>query len=145
MRLSQTGRAFGTFAGRYNSKVFSTNFSTGTGGELSKFVWVGGVLLAAFAGAAFAQAGDAAKAHEKTAMCLGCHAIPGWRTAYPEVYSVPMIAGQHPQYIVRALQAYKSGERSHPSMRAIAASLSDEDMANLAAYYGSAPPAVAKK
>ncbi|MEP6702552.1 MAG: cytochrome c4, partial [Betaproteobacteria bacterium] len=60
-------------------------------------------------------------------------------------YSVPMIAGQHPQYIVKALQEYRSGERSHPSMRAIAASLSDTDMANLAAYYGGAPTTVAAK
>jgi cytochrome c553 len=48
---------------------------------------------------------------------------------------VPKIAGQHPAYVVKALQAYKSGERSHPSMRAIAASLTDKDMADLAAYY----------
>ena len=69
-------------------------------------------------------------------MCKGCHGIPGWRTVYPEVYSVPLIAGQHQAYIVKALQAYRSGERSHPSMRAIASSLSDQDMMNLAAYYG---------
>ena len=67
--------------------------------------------------------------------CAGCHGIDGWRTAYPEVYSVPRIGGQHEAYLVRALQEYKSGERSHPSMRAIAASLSDQDMADLAAYY----------
>ena len=104
------------------------------------------LLLAAFSGVAVAQtAGNPAAGHEKTQMCVGCHGLPGWRTAYPEVYSVPMIAGQHPQYIVKALQAYKSGERSHPSMRAIAASLSDEDMANLAAYYGGQPTTVAKK
>jgi len=47
-----------------------------------------------------------------------------------------MIAGQQPGYIVSALKAYRSGERSHPSMRGIAASLSDQDMADLAAYYG---------
>lgn len=118
------------------------------GGELKNLSRIGGALFVAtsvLSGAALAQAGDAAKGQEKIAMCLGCHAIPGWRTAFPEVYSVPMISGQHPQYIVKALQAYKSGERSHPSMRAIAATLSDEDMANLAAYYGSAPAAVAKK
>ena len=86
-----------------------------------------------------AAAGDAAAGKQKTAMCAGCHGIPGWRTAYPEVYQVPMIHGQHQAYIVRALQAYRSGERSHPSMRAIAASLSDQDINNLAAYYG-APP-----
>ena len=63
------------------------------------------------------------------------HGIVGWRTAYPEVYRVPLIGGQHEAYLVKALQEYKSGERTHPSMRAIAASLSDQDMADLAAYY----------
>jgi cytochrome c553 len=105
--------------------------------------------LAALSGAAQGQvgqvAGDAAAGHEKNRMCVGCHGISGWRTAYPEIYSVPMIYGQHPAYIVKALQSYKSGERSHPSMRAIAGSLSDQDMADLAAYYGAVAPTVAKK
>jgi hypothetical protein len=61
--------------------------------------------------------------------------IEGWRTAYPEVYRVPKLGGQHESYIVKALQEYRSGERSHPSMRAIAGTLSDQDMADLAAYY----------
>ena len=98
---------------------------------------------AVMSGAALAQnapagstAPDAAAGKQKTAMCAGCHGIPGWRTAYPEVYQVPMIHGQHQAYLVKALQAYRSGERSHPSMRAIAADLSDQDMMNLAAYYG---------
>ena len=69
-------------------------------------------------------------------MCAGCHGIPDYRTAFPEVYHVPMIAGQNPGYIVKALEAYRSGERNHPSMRAIAASLSDQDMADIAVYYG---------
>jgi cytochrome c553 len=51
------------------------------------------------------------------------------------VYSVPKIGGQSAQYIVAALNAYKKGERNNPSMRGIAASLSDQDMADLAAYY----------
>ena len=89
--------------------------------------------------------GDPVAGQRKTQMCSGCHCIPGWRTAYPEVYSVPKIGGQHPAYIVKALQAYKSGERNHPSMRAIAASLSDQDMADLAAYYGGAEPKTATK
>jgi len=72
------------------------------------------------------------------AICIGCHGIPGYKTAFPEVYSVPMIAGQSPEYIVRALQAYRTGERNHPSMRGVAKSLSDQDMADLAAYYGGA-------
>lgn len=82
-----------------------------------------------------APAGDVAKGSQKVQMCQGCHGIDGWRTAYPEVYSVPKIAGQQPAYLVAALKAYRSGDRSHPSMKAIAASLTDADMANLAAYY----------
>ena len=70
------------------------------------------------------------------AMCIGCHGIPGYKTAFPSVYHVPKIAGQQPAYIVNALKAYKSGERSHPSMRGIAAGLTDEDMKKLADYYG---------
>jgi cytochrome c553 len=69
-------------------------------------------------------------------MCEGCHGIPGYRTAYPDVYAVPKLGGQQAAYLVRALQAYKSGERSHPSMRGIAAGLSEQDMADMAAYYG---------
>jgi cytochrome c553 len=95
--------------------------------------------------AAQATNGDAAAGARKTQMCAGCHGIDGWRTAYPEVYSVPKIGGQHPAYIVQALKEYKSGERSHPSMRAIAASLSDQDMADLAAYYGGGAPRTASK
>jgi len=92
-----------------------------------------------------APAGDAAAGAQKTQMCVGCHGIIGWRTAYPEVYKVPKIGGQHAPYIVKALQEYKSGERSHPSMRAIAASLSDQDMADLAAYYSGAATRTASK
>lgn len=97
------------------------------------------------AGAQAAATGDSAAGARKTQMCAGCHGIDGWRTAYPEVYHVPKIGGQHPAYIVKALQEYKSGERSHPSMRAIAATLSDQDMADLAAYYGGNPPKTASK
>ncbi len=82
-----------------------------------------------------APAGNPMAGYQKTAMCSGCHGIEGWRTAFPEVYKVPKIGGQHSAYIVKALQEYKSGERTHPSMRAIAGSLSDQDMADLAAYY----------
>jgi len=68
-------------------------------------------------------------------MCAGCHGIAGYRAAFPEVYSVPKLGGQHAAYIVKALQAYKSGERRNATMKAIAADLSDKDMADLAAYY----------
>jgi cytochrome c553 len=70
------------------------------------------------------------------ALCIGCHGLPGYKTAFPVVYHVPRIAGQQPGYLLNALKAYKSGERSHPSMRGIAASLTEEDMKKLAEYYG---------
>src|ERR1700704_1951408 len=97
------------------------------------------VPLLAFLAALPAHAqGNAEAAKGKNSMCIGCHGIPMYRTAFPEVYSVPMIAGQSPEYIVRALQAYRAGDRSHPSMQGVAKSLSDQDMADLAAYYGGA-------
>jgi cytochrome c553 len=86
--------------------------------------------------AADAVQGNAEAARSKTSMCIGCHGIPGYKASFPTVYSVPMISGQSPKYLENALMAYKKGERSHPTMRGIAASLSDQDMADLAAYYG---------
>jgi cytochrome c553 len=100
-----------------------------------------GATLLALAAAAQAQGevkGDIQRAKAKISFCIGCHGIPDYRTAYPEVYRVPMIAGQNPGYIVKALEAYKSGERNHPSMRAISRSLSDQEMADIAVYYGTA-------
>ena len=82
-----------------------------------------------------AVVGNAGAGAQKNEMCAGCHGIPGWRTAYPEVYKVPKLGGQHADYIVQALNAYKRGERTHPSMRAIAATLSDQDIADLSVYY----------
>ena len=93
------------------------------------------LLLAASSAQSQAVAGDPVRGREKVQMCQGCHGIEGWRTAFPEVYKVPRLAGQHEAYLVRALHAYKNGERSHPSMKAIAATLSDQDMVDLAAYY----------
>ena len=102
-------------------------------------------LPGAASGQGAAAAGDSAAGAEKIEMCVGCHGIVGWRTAFPEVYKVPKIGGQHQAYIVRALQAYRAGERSHPSMKAIAATLSDKDIADLAAYYSGALPKTASK
>jgi len=95
------------------------------------------VIAVASAPALHAADGDPAAGKAKNSMCVGCHGIGGYKTVFPEVYSVPKIGGQHAAYIVKALQEYKSGNRSHPSMRAIAAGLSDKDMADLAAYYAS--------
>ena len=104
---------------------------------------------AVMAPAAMAQ--DAKAGEKKAAMCIGCHGIPGYQASFPEVHKVPMISGQNEKYLVNALAAYRKGERKHPTMRGIAASLSDQDMADLAKFYAgqvgmaapapSAPPA----
>jgi cytochrome c553 len=71
----------------------------------------------------------------KVEACIGCHGIPDYKGTFPEVYRVPMIGGQSAKYIEAALNAYKKGDRKHPTMRGIAASLSDQDIADVAAYY----------
>ncbi|MEO6408699.1 MAG: c-type cytochrome [Burkholderiaceae bacterium] len=93
------------------------------------------LMLSIFAMASSVQAQDAAAGVKKAAMCIGCHGIPGYQASFPEIHKVPMISGQNAKYIVAALTAYKKGERKHPTMRAIAASLTDKDMADLAAHY----------
>ncbi len=95
------------------------------------------VMLTAVSGSALA-AGNAAAGKNKSSMCAGCHGIEGYRSVYPDTYRVPKIGGQHAEYIVAALKAYKAGERRHATMRAIAGSLSEQDMADLAAYYADA-------
>jgi cytochrome c553 len=68
-------------------------------------------------------------------MCIGCHAIPGYQASFPQVYRVPKIGGQAPQYIESALKAYRQGDRAHPTMTGVAKGLTDEQIAALAAYY----------
>ncbi len=96
-------------------------------------------LFVAFVSAAAADAqdikGDAAAGAQKNAWCVGCHGIKGYHISFPEVHQVPKINGQGAGYIRAALHAYKSGERKHPSMRTLASSLSDQDIADLAAFY----------
>lgn len=92
--------------------------------------------------------GDAKAGETKNAMCIGCHGIKGYQASFPEVYKVPMISGQGAKYIVAALNEYKKGDRKHPTMRAIADSLTDQDIADLAAHYsadGLSEPAKAAK
>lgn len=97
------------------------------------------VLLALAGIANFAAAadivGNAQAAENKVAMCIGCHGIPGYKATFPEVFQVPMLGGQSAKYIESALNAYKKGDRKNPSMRGIAAGLSDQDIADVAAYY----------
>ncbi|MFZ2652939.1 MAG: c-type cytochrome [Burkholderiaceae bacterium] len=92
-------------------------------------------LAFAAASSAPAIAQDPKAGQGKVAMCIGCHAIPGYQASFPEIHKVPMIAGQGAKYIVAALTAYQKGERKHPTMRSIAASMNEQDMADVAAYY----------
>jgi cytochrome c553 len=79
--------------------------------------------------------GDAKAGQTINAMCIGCHGIKGYQASFPEVYKVPMISGQNAKYIVSALNAYKKGERKHPTMRGVAEALTDQNIVDLAAYY----------
>ncbi|MFP8833025.1 c-type cytochrome [Hydrogenophaga sp. XSHU_21] len=92
-----------------------------------------------FVAAASAQAqgvtGDVQAGQKKAEMCIGCHGIKGYQNSFPEIHKVPMISGQSGPYIVAALKAYQKGDRKHPSMRGIAGSLTEQDMADLAAFY----------
>ena len=97
---------------------------------LAALLAAGSMAVSTAAGAQDAKAGE-----KKVAMCIGCHNIPGYQASFPEIYKVPKIAGQNAKYIVAALNAYKKGERKHPSMRAVATTLSEQDMADVAAYY----------
>lgn len=91
----------------------------------------------------FAQAvqGDVQAGEGKVAMCIGCHGIPSYQASFPEVHKVPMISGQSGAYLVAALDAYRKGGRRHPTMRGVAESLSDQDIADVAAYYEARNPA----
>jgi cytochrome c553 len=92
-----------------------------------------------------APAGGAKSIEARTAMCMGCHNIKGYQASFPEVHHVPMIAGQGAKYIAAALNAYKNGDRKHPTMRGIATSLSDQDITDIAAYYENLGKADAKQ
>ena len=100
---------------------------------MKKLLTIALALLAGTTPPAIAQ--DAKAGEGKVAMCIGCHAIPGYQASFPEIHKVPMIAGQGAKYIAASLNAYKKGERKHPTMRAIAGSMSEQDMADVAAYY----------
>jgi cytochrome c553 len=106
-------------------------------------VRVGFACVFALAGAAaFAQAavdastlkGDPVRGKAISYTCLGCHGVDGYRNAYPN-YSVPKLVGQHPEYLIAALQEYRGDQRSHLTMHAQASELSDQDMADIAVYF----------
>lgn len=107
-----------------------------------KDVWrAGAVALAVavwFAMPANAQEGDPEAGRIKASTCMGCHGINDYKNVYP-TYNVPKIGGQHADYIASALKAYKTGKRQHPTMQGQAESLSEQDIADIAAFLSQAP------
>ena len=90
-------------------------------------------LVLAMTGTAYAE-GDPMAGKRKAETCMGCHGIKDYSNAYPS-YKVPKLGGQYAAYIVTALKAYKSGQRWHPTMQSQASNLSEQDMADIAAYF----------
>jgi len=100
---------------------------------MKKYLFV--AIACLLCGNAFAAEGNAEAAKAKISMCEGCHGIPDYKTTFPKVYRVPKIGNQQAGYIMAALHEYQSGDRSHPTMQAIAKGLSEQDIADVAAYY----------
>ena len=96
---------------------------------------VASATLALSFGASAQVTGDVKAGESKAAMCIGCHGIPGYQNSFPEIHKVPKISGQSEKFIASALVAYQKGDRKHPSMRGIAGSLTEQDIADLAAFY----------
>ena len=100
--------------------------------------WIAAGLLALAPLVAGAE-GDPANGRKLAYACLGCHGIENYKNSYPK-YSVPKLGGQHKSYILAALGEYQAGARWHPTMRGYASTLSDQDRADLAAFFSSAVP-----
>jgi cytochrome c553 len=107
--------------------------------RLNGLAWLAGTALSLTWVIGAHAAGNPAEGEKKFYTCYGCHGIDNYRNAYPD-YSVPKLRHQHASYIVAALQEYRSGERPHATMHAQAASLSDQDMEDIAAYLQGAQP-----
>ncbi len=90
------------------------------------------VALSATAPLAYAE-GDVEAGRAKVETCLGCHGIEGYKNTYP-TFRVPKLKGQHGKYIALSLKAYRSGERDHPTMQSQAGAMTDQDIADIAAY-----------
>src|SRR5258707_2795168 len=82
--------------------------------------------------------GNPQKGKELSYTCLGCHGVDGYKNAYPN-YSVPELEGQHPEYLGAALKEYRDGDRAHLTMHAQASSLTDQDIADIVAYFAGKP------
>jgi cytochrome c553 len=84
------------------------------------------------------HAGDPEHGKAVSYTCLGCHGIEGYKNAYP-MYSVPELRGQNPDYLVIALHGYRDGDRAHITMHSQTESLSEQDMADVAAFLAGTP------
>jgi cytochrome c553 len=108
-----------------------------------------GVLIAAALGS-FVSAqqaplqGDPHRGKALSYTCLGCHGVEGYKNAYPN-YSVPELEGQHPEYLSAALQEYRDGDRAHLTMHSQASTLTDQDIADIVAYFAGKPLTPANK
>ncbi len=91
------------------------------------------IVGAGLAGGPVHADGDPERGRVIANTCLGCHGVESYNNVYP-TYRVPKLVGQHADYLVAALKAYRSGERSHSTMQSQAASMSDQDMLDIAAY-----------
>ena len=110
---------------------------------MKKLIFAFTLLLAAGAQAQTIQ-GNAAAGKQDVFMCEGCHNSTGYRVAFPEVYEVPMLNGQNAGYIEQALKEYRDGQRNNQTMRAIASSLTNQEIADIAAYYSRPRPGSAQ-
>lgn len=99
----------------------------------TKTLWLTTVMAAAMVVTVNAQAGDAAAGKAKSSNCTGCHGMNG-KSSMP---TNPNLAGQQEAYLVKAMKAYRDGQRKDPMMSSMAAGLSDADIADLAAFYAS--------
>jgi cytochrome c553 len=92
------------------------------------------LVLAACLGSPAFAAGDAASGKQKSQSCAACHGADGNTPTGPDF---PRLAGQHYDYLLKALRDYKSGSRKNPIMGGQASGLTTQDMADLAAYFSS--------
>lgn len=98
-----------------------------------RHIWIVAVMIALTPLGSSAQ-GDPERGEVIAYTCSGCHGIPFYKNVYP-TYSVPKLGGQNQEYLVSALKAYREGTRQHATMQAQAATLSDQDILDVTAYF----------
>jgi cytochrome c553 len=100
---------------------------------LNAMAWLAGAALSMGISLSAQAAGNSADGEKKFYTCYGCHGVANYKNAYPD-YNVPKLRHQNAESIAAALKEYRSGERPHATMHAQAASLSDQDIDDIAAY-----------